>query len=125
MYQCNSDRQDLSDQYNYITNKFSTELLVNHLKKALQQPGSVKQDKNTIKIYSKNKNSHIVLHIYKKHLEFYCKNLNEAEELLFPALRTYQSLLFITNNKTDDFGWISPVINNYEFKNSPKLYSYL
>lgn len=124
-YQSNNKNQDLLNQYNHITYNFSKKLLMSHFEKVIQQPWIVEIEKNTIKIYNTKNSSHIDLHIYKKHLEFYCKSLDKVEELLFPILRNYQSLLFITNNKTDNFGWISPVISNNEYKNSPKLYSYL
>lgn len=125
MYQFNRERHDLLSQYNYITNNFSSDGLIKHFKEHFTQEGLIKLEEKTIKLYNESRNQFISLHINKKHLDFYSKSLNDAEDLLFPTLRLYQPLLFIMNQSRQDFGWISPVMNRYNDENSAKLYSYL
>lgn len=118
LYQNNKDREDLSTQYHYITNNFPERTLISHLHRI-----NVQKEHNQFEI---NKNGQYVnLHIEKKYLSFSCKNLIDAEELLFPTLRLFQPLLFIMS-KTDmeDYGWISPVQKSSEYYNGQVLYSY-
>ena len=123
LYQENKSRLDLSTQYQYITNDFPEDALISHLRKFYPHKISIQIERNEIIIY--NNDQSIKLHIHKKHLEFYCETLYDAEDLLFPILRIFHPLLFIMSTNNIDYGWISPIMNRNEFKNRPKLYSYL
>lgn len=124
MHQNNTNRTDLSTQYRHITYRFSKQKLIAHLKASSPHNISIETEQNEINIYHSEKQQSITLHIHDKHLEFYTESLHDAEELLFKALRLFQPLLFIMHKNTEQFGWISPVLNTYEFKNSPRLYSH-
>lgn len=118
-YQNNKSRQDLSSQYNYITNVFPKNTLVSHLHQDKQIQIAMKDYQ--LKIY--NKERHIYLQIEEKYLTFYCHSLHDAEELLFPSLRLFHPLLFVVGTYVEDYGWITSIVkNNYKLRQV--LYSY-
>lgn len=123
LYQKNKDRQDLSTQYDYITNNFPRHTLVSHLKRFHPNRVHIQKQSNQFEIY--NETQYMALHIHKRHLKFYCETLYDAEELLFPTLRLFQPLLFVMGKKDqEDYGWISPVTKNRKYNNGQVLYSY-
>ncbi|GAB3796860.1 sporulation inhibitor of replication protein SirA [Virgibacillus kimchii] len=106
-YQKDDARKDLIMQFDYITHNFSYEKLISHMKGYYNNTKAIVHiDGSRITICQNG--SCISLLISKKHLKFRCDALQDAEQLLFPMLRRYQRLLFITGKK--DFGWISPVL---------------
>lgn len=122
-YQENKDRWDLSLQYDYITNKFPSNMLISHLQRGYNQTVQAKSAKNEFEIY--NHQHHLTLHIHEKHITIYCETLYDAEELLFPTLRVFQPLLFVMcRSSQEEYGWISPVTKNRKYNNGQILYSY-
>ncbi|PAV29375.1 hypothetical protein CIL05_10925 [Virgibacillus profundi] len=123
-YQNNPDRIDLITQFEYITNSFSEKKLVTHFKKQYrEQKVLIKINSPRIEIYKDT--TSISLHISEKQLEFRCKTLQDAEEILFPILRKFQPILFITGINIDNYGWISPVIISSNYQEKQVLYSHL
>lgn len=122
-FQSNQERKDLKKQYDYITNDFTKDILISHMKNHYQKSPSLQIKGPQIEIY-KNK-QYIALHISEKHLRFRCETLQDAEELLFPVLRQFQLSLFIIGNNIQNYGWISPKINTSNYHSEQVLYSYL
>jgi hypothetical protein len=119
-YQCNKARNDLHMQFNYITRFFSYEKLISHMKKHYFNTNTRLHINGSHITICKN-GSCISLLIKEKHIEFRCDALQDAEELLFPMLRKFQRLLFITGK--NDFGWISPVLYTNKEEVNFLLYS--
>lgn len=113
------DNHNLHNQYAYITNEFSKSALIPYFKSEHLCRENIKIANNKIEIY--NEFQYISLHIYKKHLLFQCETLLDAEELLLSSLRRYNSHLFILGKDIENFGWITPVINNEEYKSEQQL----
>ncbi|MEC5422599.1 sporulation inhibitor of replication protein SirA [Virgibacillus sp. C22-A2] len=122
-YQNSKNREDLESQYFYITNTFPSDKLISHIEDYYTHDIRIEIKGTSIKIYRNLRC--ISLHIERKHLKFRCKTLQDAEELLFPMLRCFQPLLFITGNNLSNFGWISPMILTSNYQSEQVLYSYL
>lgn len=123
LYQKNKDRQDLLTQYDHITNVLPKHTIISHLKRFHPNRVSSKYHSNQLEINYETQ--HLTLYVYKKHLRFYCKTLQDAEELLFPTLRLFQPFLFVMGKKSrGDYGWISPVTKKRKYNNGQVLYSY-
>ncbi len=119
-YQNNKARRDLQLQFNYITRYYSYEKLISHMKKhCAKRRANLHINGSHITICQDG--SCISLLMNEKHIEFRCNTLQEAEELLFPMLREYERLLFITGK--NDFGWISPVLFTNKEEINLLLYS--
>jgi hypothetical protein len=122
-FQSEPGREDLKTQKEYITKRFPKEILISHIKNNYQNQAKLNIKKSTIEIYKGNQ--YIALHINEKHLKFRCKTLQDAEELLFPALRQFQLNLFIIGENTSNYGWISPLLTTSKYQDEQVLYSYL
>lgn len=122
-YQQDKNRNDLAMQYYYITNSFSKSSLISHIKRYRQHRTNIETVGDQLKIH-KNMQA-MSLHIHEKHLKFRCETLHDAEDLLFPALRLFHPFLFIIENNLENYGWISPITMNREYKKEQVLYSYL
>ncbi|MFA1822156.1 sporulation inhibitor of replication protein SirA [Virgibacillus oceani] len=119
-YQINKARKDLQMQFNYITHYFSYEKLISHMEKYYFNTNTKLHINGSYITISQNGDC-ISLLIKEKDIEFRCNTLQEAEELIFPMLRRYQPLLFITG--VNDFGWISPVLYANKDEINHLLYS--
>jgi len=120
-YHNNKERTDLKLQYAYITNYFLLDHLVNHFKRFNRDDLSIKINGDKVEI---RKDKHLIsLQISKKHLQFRCCSLRDAEELLFPILRDFEPSLFITGNNIDNYGWISPLVDVRKYDQREVLYS--
>lgn len=106
-YWNNKERLDLRMQYDYITNNFLPGHLIPHFEKFHSSRQSINITGNNVQI-KRNKQA-ITLQIYDKHLQFHCCSLKDAEELLFPILREYDSSLFVAGNNIVNYGWLSPL----------------
>jgi len=122
-YQDNYMRQDLSEQFHYVTNTFPKSALIKHIEKSLLHRATVNiHTRNEIEISTEGQ--FLSLYVNEKVLKLYCESLHDAEELLFPALRRFQSSLFIKGNNIENYGWIAPVQKNPLSKDRQILYSY-
>ena len=121
-YQENEKRQDLSGQYNYITNHFPRRKLIHHVTQFCDRRDKIKIHDHQLEI--SNNHRYLALHIYEKQLTFYCDSLDTAEDLLFPILRSFHPFLFIIGNNLENYGWISPITKRRQFNNRQVLYSY-
>ncbi|WP_373896095.1 sporulation inhibitor of replication protein SirA [Virgibacillus natechei] len=121
-YLNNQNREDLKLQYDYITNRFSENTLISHIKRSCRKNQIAIQAEGTqIQLH---KNQHLIsLHISEKHLKFRCETLEDAEEFLFPMLRQFQPILFITGNNIENYGWISPIPYSGHYYSEQVLYS--
>ncbi|MFD2760302.1 sporulation inhibitor of replication protein SirA [Lentibacillus juripiscarius] len=123
-YEQNQGREDLVSQFQYITHDFPQTSLIAHIIGSLPSRTNMKQEDGLLKVYEGER--YISLHMERKRINFRSDIIHDAEELLFPALRSFQPYLFVVGNNTEDFGWISPVIQLTE-KDKPGqvLYSCL
>ncbi|RLL45405.1 sporulation inhibitor of replication protein SirA [Oceanobacillus piezotolerans] len=121
-YENNPNRVDLRKQYNYITNRFSIDILISHLRSHLKNIYSYRMKDSFIEI-STTKQC-IALHIGEKRLKFRSGSIQEAEELLFPILRRYQLYLFVIGNTINNYGWISPLKLSSVKREKQVLYSW-
>ncbi|GAB3066635.1 sporulation inhibitor of replication protein SirA [Virgibacillus ainsalahensis] len=122
-YQHNQNRTDLKRQFNYITHNFSQHNIISYIKRYYSDTNKVQITKSQIEIIEGNKL--ITLHVSKKHIKFSCETLQDAEDLLFPMLRSLQPILFIVGVNIENFGWISPVQRVSKSQDEQVLYSYL
>lgn len=122
-YENNKNRGDLKNQFAYITMEFRKPLLISHLKENYPENTELKAAGDGLQICRDMQ--YISLHIHNKHLNFRSEMLQDAEELLFPALRQFQSYLFIAGNDLENYGWISPVTRRKKDIEKQMLYSYL
>ncbi|MFC3038841.1 sporulation inhibitor of replication protein SirA [Virgibacillus xinjiangensis] len=125
-YQRNHRRPDLRNQFNYITNSFSVNDLVTYLE-TCRDFGFSRSEKivingDMVEFYLEDK--YISLHIKEKQLQFVCKTLQDAEDLLFPLLRRFDNKLFVVGNNHLKFGWISPIQQLNVSLSGHVLYSY-
>jgi hypothetical protein len=115
------NRVDLVSQFNFITESFPKDSLTFQL---LRQPKNRLQNEQNIDIVDiENKHSLISLHIEEKQIKFRCETLQDAETLLFPALRQFHPFLFIIDDHYENYGWISPVRTSIGYNNEQVLYS--
>ncbi|MFD2045744.1 sporulation inhibitor of replication protein SirA [Ornithinibacillus salinisoli] len=121
-YLLHETREDLSLQFEYITNNFPNASIISHIKKHVPNNISYQINGNDIKI--KDDSQYITLHIYEKHIKFRCESLQGAEKLLFPVLRLIYPFLFIVDEEGSNFGWISPVTTSMMHHDRQVLYSY-
>lgn len=122
-FQENNERIDLSRQFNYITIEYPFNLLTYILPNLKKVPSiqMIKKDKQ-IDLYTKSGNISVFLH--KNYLKVHCSTLQEAETILFPALKLFYPYLFIMGTNVDEYGWISPhVLHNSYFLEKQTLYS--
>src|SRR5699024_5424737 len=124
-HQSNRSRQDLSLQFNYITNNFQSDISYSVISQ-LNNMDSIRifKDENQLEIYSDN--HYLSLYVHKNQLKFHCESLYETENILFPALRFFEPYLFIINQNADEYGWLSPDKNKINISEGKQLlYSYL
>ncbi|GAA0611774.1 sporulation inhibitor of replication protein SirA [Virgibacillus siamensis] len=122
-YQMEENREDLTKQFEFITNSFPKNKLISHLSHIKSDNVHVRWENNNVEIWKDMQ--YISLHIHQKHINFRSEILHDAENLLFPALRLFQPVLFIMSNNVDHYGWLSPVIQRKKDKTEQVLYSYL
>lgn len=121
-YKQKSDRPDLKRQFEYITRTFPINKLANHIIEIYQKCNiEIKGSTNSLEIIDNRYN--IALHMNEKHLEFRCKTLFDAEQLLLPVLRSFHPFLFIMCEEMDNYGWITPIVWNEKRINEQVLYS--
>jgi len=120
-YKNHAEDADLHKQYHFITNAFSTASLVTHLKRNLQPQQTLIDHGTYVEISGES--SHIVLHMYEKQINFRCDTLHDAEDLLFPALRTFYPFLFTIRNDWGNYGWVDPVPTESAHLHGQVLYS--
>ncbi|AIF45456.1 sporulation inhibitor of replication protein SirA [Virgibacillus sp. SK37] len=122
-------RNDLSNdilkkQFNYITRSFPESRLISHIKNYYNNAFMLQFNGSQLIIHQKK--TYISLHMDEKQLKFRCNSLQDAEEILFPMLRSFHSNLFITGRNVNNFGWISPIItSNHGNQSEQVLYSFL
>lgn len=123
-YDRHPKRSDLSRQFHYITMDMPEEILISHIVQYHPSRSSIKAENDSLKIYEDMR--YISLHIEKKRINFRGDIIYDAEDLLFPALRSFHPYFFVVGHRSDNFGWISPVTQG---KNKDKpgqvLYSYV
>ncbi|WP_164668899.1 sporulation inhibitor of replication protein SirA [Virgibacillus doumboii] len=122
-YENDKSREDLKKQFEYITMNFQKDSLIAHLNDNYSETTNLKAKEDCLQIYKDMK--YISLHIHNKHLNFHSEMLQDAEDLLFPALRQFQPYLFIVGNNLHNYGWISPVSPGKKDRKEQVLYSYL
>lgn len=120
-YRQNKERSELKMQYDYITNHFVREDLIAHFKKFQSNQLAIRINGNNVQI-ERNEQA-ITLQIYDKHLQFRCCTLKDAEELLFPILRDFESSLFVAGNNIVNYGWISPLKSSKKYHTREVLFS--
>ena len=120
-YQANRKDADLQKQYNFITNVFPVSPFKIHLKYRLDNQYTFYANGNQVEISGKY--SRITLHIYRKQINFRCNMLLDAEDLLFPALRSFHPSLFIVRNDLPNYGWIAPFLHESTHLDGQVLYS--
>jgi hypothetical protein len=108
-------------QYDYITKKFVAEDLIDHFKRLCLNGQVIEINNQHLQITRDNQI--ITLQIYNKHLQFRCRTLKDAEELLFPILRDFHSSLFVAGENVHNFGWITPRKIVKKYQPSERLYS--
>ena len=118
-YQDNKNRQDLSIQYRYITHDFDKSHLAEHIK-AYDDHLSIKTHQNDQGMTLYKNNQYMLLHIDQSYLTCICTSLHDAEDMLFPILRTFHPLFFIISHTENKYGWISPITNS-KFKDRQVL----
>ncbi|RYG71411.1 sporulation inhibitor of replication protein SirA [Lentibacillus lipolyticus] len=106
-YEQDQGREDLASQFQYITHDFPRTSLIAHIMDCLSSNTNMKKEDGLLKLYENER--YISLHMEKKRINFRSDIIHDAEELLFPALRSFQPYLFVVGNNTEDFGWVSPV----------------
>lgn len=120
-YQQTKQDAELQKQYDFITNSFPAAALVMHLKRQLKDQYTLTAKGNHINISGES--AHITLHIYEKQINFRCEILHEAEDLLFPALRSFHPFMFIIRNDCQNYGWIAPILEESAHLHGQVLYS--
>lgn len=103
-YENNLNRDDLKKQYEYVTNDFSKSSIIRCIRQFIKNKGSITVNGNHL--FLMDSHTSIDLHVFEKQIYLKCENLIDAEELLFPALRTLQPYLFITGVNLDNYGWM-------------------
>jgi hypothetical protein len=121
-YQHNLNSTELKDQYNFITNTFPAASLITHIKNTLQHRLNLTINDKHLEIFNDHAQA-ISLHIHEKHINFRCEMLHDAENMLFPTLRSFHPFLFIVGNDLDNYGWISPVSKERVCTDGQVLYS--
>ncbi|MGM8365056.1 sporulation inhibitor of replication protein SirA [Virgibacillus sp. W0181] len=119
-YERSAHGQDLEQQFNYVTKAFSKHILldcINNCDKRLDI-----HIKDHI-VYIRKEETTIELHLFDRYLKFYCRSLHDAEEILFPILRSFNPFLFITGTHPPNFGWIAPFLTSNDFTKDQLLYS--
>ncbi|WP_010530716.1 sporulation inhibitor of replication protein SirA [Lentibacillus jeotgali] len=123
-YHHQQNREDLEKQFQYITMDLPENLLLSHILENQSSHVMVENNEGSLAIREGTRN--ISLHIEQKRINFRGDIINDAEDLLFPALRLYQPYFFVVGEAENDFGWVSPVL---QLKGNDKagqvLYSYL
>lgn len=121
-YRNNNENGYLKRQYTFITKFFSHEKVMYQLKRLnWDLPGIVKKG-SKVEVGSEQNN--ITLQISKKHIRFWCDTMQDAEALLFPALRMVYPYLFVVCEDYANYGWVSPISNKEQQKQEQVLYSY-
>jgi len=95
-------------QFAYITYAFHFEEIANYLKHHCPENTMVRINDNNVELVN-NKQEYITLHIEKDNITFRCKSLEEAENILFPTMRSFHPCLFVVGNTTYNHGWLEPV----------------
>jgi hypothetical protein len=120
-YHLQKQRNDLRMQFNFVTESFPKDPLISQL---IRQPrNTYRKDYNGESLSIGNKQELITLHIEEKHIKFRCETLQDAESLLFPTLRRFHPFLFIVDDNSDNYGWISPAKLTTAYNNEQVLYS--
>ncbi|WP_176447040.1 sporulation inhibitor of replication protein SirA [Lentibacillus sp. CBA3610] len=123
-YEYDQNREDLAMQFRYITIDIPEELLISRIMKYQPQQADTKVEANSVKIHENMR--YISLHMEQKRINFRGDIIHDAEDLLFPALRSFQPYFFVVGDRPYDFGWISPVgMGKYKDRGGQVLYSYL
>ncbi|MFC4557223.1 sporulation inhibitor of replication protein SirA [Virgibacillus kekensis] len=123
-YQVNGHRGDLKSQFDYVTREFSCSDIITHIRKNNTcSKLSMEVEGDFLKIWSKRR--YISLHIEKKRINFRSEIILDAEETLFPTLRSFHPHLFVMGEDSTNYGWISPVGQEDEDEIRQALYSFL
>ncbi|MEN1969958.1 sporulation inhibitor of replication protein SirA [Lentibacillus sp. N15] len=120
-YKNNPECVNLQKQYHFITNSFSPASLVTHLRYNLEHQHTLIDHDTYVDISGEG--SHIALHMYEKQINFRCETLHDAEDLLFPALRSFYPFLFTIRNDWGNYGWIAPIPSESAHLHGQVLYS--
>ncbi len=89
-YEQNQGREDLVSQFQYITHDFPQTSLIAHIIGSLPSRTNMKQEDGLLKVYEGER--YISLHMERKRINFRSDIIHDAEELLFPALRSFSAV---------------------------------
>ncbi|WP_158234652.1 sporulation inhibitor of replication protein SirA [Lentibacillus sediminis] len=121
LYQSAPEREDVKAQFNYITHPFPPDLFIARNFYLSEQQITIKINGPFIDLQKDDRA--ISLQVGEKQIKFRCNTLQDAEELLFPALRAFQPVFFITGNTIENYGWTSPLPGAWK-ERQHVLYSY-
>lgn len=119
-----SEDKILSKQFNYITQSFSTSMILSQLTHIDDKQVTVNEEDEEIMI--QDDRATIQISINDKFLTFACDQTYQSEELLYHTLRDVSPYMFIMNDKKDNnYGWVSPLNQKLRYKSGQLLYSFL
>jgi len=119
-YKYNHHKDYLQRQHSFVTRCISPEKIMGQIQDMYESQLIMRG--NNIEISSGH--NKIALHISKKQIKFCCETMQDAETLLFPALRKVYPYLFVVCEDYVNYGWISPISNKEQEKQEQVLYSY-
>lgn len=123
-FQETKERPDLVDQFNYITIEYPVHLLT-YIHPNLKETPSIKIAQKDNQLHLFTDSGYLVVYLEKNRLIVRCTSLQDAETILFPALKSFYPYLFIIGMNVDEYGWMSPHILKKSFlKEKQILYSY-
>ncbi|MFD1360461.1 sporulation inhibitor of replication protein SirA [Lentibacillus salinarum] len=123
-YEQHQSREIIARQFHYITLDIPEDMLISNIMQSHPSHANLITEGNSIKIYQEKRC--ISLHIEQKRINFRGNIIYDAEDLLFPALRSIHPYFFVVGAHPYDFGWIAPVtLERNMDKHEQVLYSHL
>ncbi|WP_424474953.1 sporulation inhibitor of replication protein SirA [Oceanobacillus kimchii] len=121
-YENDPERNYLSKQFSFITQRFHLYKFAMHLKQFSSPNIYVKRIGNRIQI--KRDQEVLFLYVENGGLSLRCSNLEAAVSILFPVLEDIHPFFFVQGQDNKHFGWISPMTHDNKNELQQVLYSY-
>ncbi|WP_186577373.1 sporulation inhibitor of replication protein SirA [Aquibacillus kalidii] len=106
-YMNNNSRNDLQSQFDFITKSIPYSNLVTHIQRF--HGNQIELKVNGRKIDLIKNNNKVTLYLKERSMIIKCTSVQEADFLLFGALKMFDPSFFIVENGSTNSGWITPV----------------
>jgi hypothetical protein len=119
-----TSNSDLISQFHYVTRLLPYTPLINHVQTYCSNQLELQIRGNQIE-WNVNDGRQVIMNIHKKQINICCQYIQDAENMVFQPLRSFDPGFFVIEKGVHNYGWIAPIKKRNDVLNEQLLYSTL